>query len=391
MGGCEKPINLGSSLASLSGVSFNQVMRTNDIPPAGLNLQKTPFGTLPTGESVDKFTLTNAHQMEVSILTYGGIVHSIAVPDRYGNSRDVALGFDTLEGYLKHSPYFGATIGRYGNRIAKGQFTLDGKKYQIPTNDGPNALHGGPNGFDKQLWKAVPVEDSNAAGVDLTYFSADGEMGFPGNLATTVRYALTNDNELQIHYSAVTDKNTIISLTNHTYFNLAGAGEGTVLDQLAMINADRFAPVDNTLIPTGELDNVKGTPLDFTEPRSIGAQIRAENEQLKNAEPKQGGYDHNWVLNNPSDLRALAVRITDPHSGRTIEAYTTEPAIQFYSGNFLSGTLKGKDGLTYAHWGGFTLEAQHYPDSPNHPHFPSTELKAGEKYAQTTIYRFSAK
>ena len=306
-------------------------MRTNDIPPTGLALQKTLFGTLPTGASVDKFTLTNIHHMEVSILTYGGIVHSIVVPDRHGKLRDVALGFDHLEGYLQHSPYFGATIGRYGNRIAKGQFTLDGKKYQIPINDGPNALHGGPNGFDKQLWEAAPVENSNSVGVDLTYFSADGEMGFPGGLATTVRYALTNDNELQIHYSAVTDKNTIISLTNHTYFNLAGAGEGTVLDQLAMINADRFTPVDNTLIPTGELQKVKGTPLDFTEPKAIGAQIHAENEQLKNAEPKQGGYDHNWILNNPSDLNALAARITDPRfrtNHRDLHHRTGHPILQ---------------------------------------------------------------
>jgi aldose 1-epimerase len=366
-------------------------MGTNNTPATGLTLEKAPFGTMPKSVPVDKYKLTNVHHMEVSILTYGGIVQSIVVPDRYGKLRDVALGFDHLEDYLTDSPYFGAIIGRFGNRIAKGQFTLGGKRYQIPTNDGPNALHGGPKGFDKKLWEAVPIESSEWVGVELTYLSVDGEMGFPGSLSTTVRYVLTNDNELQIHYSAVTDKDTIVNLTNHTFFNLAGAGNGTVLDQVAMINADRFTPIDKTLIPTGELQKVNGTPLDFTKPMAIGAQIHAEDEQLKYAEPRQGGYDFNWILTNPADLNALAVRVTDPESGRTIEMYTTEPAIQFYSGNFLDGTLKGKEGLTYPHWGGFAIEAQHYPDSPNRPDFPSTELKVGETYTQTTVYRFSAK
>ena len=366
-------------------------MGTNNTPAAGLTLEKAPFGTMPKSVPVDKYKLTNVHHMEVSILTYGGIVQSIVVPDRYGKLRDVALGFDHLEDYLTDSPYFGAIIGRFGNRIAKGQFTLGGKRYQIPTNDGPNALHGGPKGFDKKLWEAVPIESSEWVGVELTYLSVDGEMGFPGNLSTTVRYTLTNDNELQIHYSAVTDQDTIVNLTNHTFFNLAGAGNGTVLDQVAMINADRFTPIDKTLIPTGELQKVNGTPLDFTKPMAIGAKIHAEDEQLKYAEPRQGGYDFNWILTNPADLNALAVRVTDPESGRTIEMYTTEPAIQFYSGNFLDGTLKGKEGLTYPHWGGFAIEAQHYPDSPNRPDFPSTELKVGETYTQTTVYRFSAK
>lgn len=365
-------------------------MGTKDTSAAGLTLKKAPFGTLSKGVPVDKYTLTNVHQMEVSILTYGGIIHSIIVPDRYGKMKDVALGFDNLEDYVADCPYFGAIVGRFGNRIAKGQFTLGDKQYQIPINDGPNALHGGPKGFDKKLWNGVPIESSNWVGVELTYLSADGEMGFPGNLATTVRYLLTNDNELQIHYSAVTDKDTIVNLTNHTYFNLAGAGNGTVLDQIVLINADRFTPVDSTLIPTGELQNVRGTPLDFTKPTAIGANIHAENEQLKNAEPREGGYDFNWVLNEPADLKSLAVRVTDPASGRTVEMYTTEPAVQFYSGNFLKGTLKGKEGLTYAHWGGFALEAQHHPDAPNQPEFPSTELKVGEEYTQTTIYRFSA-
>jgi aldose 1-epimerase len=370
---------------------MSREMATNNTPAAGLALEKTLFGTMAQSATVDKYTLTNVHRLEISILTYGGIIQSIVIPDKYGKLRDIALGFDYLEDYLRLSPYFGAIIGRYGNRIAKGQFTLGGKQYQIPTNDGPNALHGGPKGFDKKLWEGVPIESSKSVGVELSYLSVDGEMGFPGSLLTTVRYTLTNDNELQIHYSAVTDKDTIVNLTNHTFFNLAGAGNGTVLDQVAMINADRFTPVDKTLIPTGELQKVNGTPLDFTKPTAIGAKIHAEDEQLKYAEARQGGYDFNWILTNPADLNALALRVADPESGRTIEMYTTEPAVQFYSGNFLDGTLRGKGGLTYPHWGGFTIEAQHYPDSPNQVHFPSTELKAGERYTQTTVYRFSAK
>jgi aldose 1-epimerase len=354
----------------------------------GLSVSKETFGTMPDGTQVDKYTLRNEHGVKVAILTYGGVVQSIEVPDKNGKLGDVALGFDQLDEYIKSSPYFGAIIGRYGNRIAKGQFTLDGKQYQIPINNGPNALHGGPQGFDKQVWAASPISGSNWVGVELTYFSPDGQMGFPGNLAVTVRYTLDNDNALAIHYSAVTDKDTVVNLTNHTYFNLAGAGNGTVLDQIAMINADQFTPVDNTLIPTGELQSVTGTALDFTKPTAIGARIHADEEQLKNAEPKQGGYDFNWVLNNPGNLNALAVRVTDPVSGRTVEMYTSEPGVQFYTGNFLDGTLKGKDGLTYEHWGAFTLEAQHYPDSPNHANFPSTELKPNQKYTQTTIYRF---
>jgi aldose 1-epimerase len=363
-------------------------MWTNDSPATGLTSEKTLFGTMPDGSEVDKHKLMSADRMEVSILTYGGIVQSILVPDKSGKLVDVVLGFDKLEDYLRPNPYFGAIIGRYGNRIAKGRFTLNGKQYQIPTNDGPNALHGGPEGFDKKLWQATPIKDSNWVGVELTYLSPDGEMGFPGNLAVTVRYTINNDSELRIQYSAVTDKETIINLTNHTYFNLAGAGNGTVLEEVALINADRFTPVDQVLIPTGELQDVKGTPLDFTTPTSIGANIRNNNPQLKYAEPKEGGYDFNWMLNLPGDLETVAARVTDPASGRTVEMYTTEPGVQFYSGNFLNGTLKGKQGLTYAHWGGFTLEAQHYPDSTSHAQFPRTELSPGEKYLQTTVYKF---
>lgn len=373
----------------LLGMCASIILGAGGAYAAGLGVSKEAFGKMADGTPVEKYTLANVHGMEVSIITYGGAVQSIKVPDKDGNLADVALGFDNLSDYLKdNNPYFGALIGRYGNRIAKGQFVLDGKTYQIPVNNGPNALHGGPKGFDKQVWSATPITDSEWVGVELTYFSPDGQMGFPGNLAVTVRYTLNNDNELRIDYSAVTDKDTVVNLTNHTYFNLAGAGHGTILDQVAMINADKFTPVDKTLIPTGELQEVKGTPFDFTQPTAIGARIQADNEQLKNAEPKQGGYDHNWVFDNPGNLNALAVRVFDPKSGRVVEMYTTEPGVQFYVGNFLDGSLKGKDGLTYEHWGAFTLEAQHYPDSPNQAAFPSTELKAGEKYSQTTIYKF---
>jgi aldose 1-epimerase len=365
-------------------------MWTNDSPGTGLTSEKTHFGTLPDGSDVDKYIFKNAGQMEVSIVTYGGIIQSILVPDKSGKVADVVLGFDKLEDYLRPNPFFGALIGRYGNRVAKGRFTLNGTQYQIPTNDGSNALHGGPEGFDKKLWKAAPIAGADWVGVELAYLSPDGEMGFPGNLEVTVSYTLSNENELKIGYTAVTDQTTIVNLTNHTYFNLAGAGNGMILDEIALINADRFTPVDPVLIPTGELLSVKDTPLDFTTPTAIGTRIRANYPQLKYVEPNQGGYDLNWILNHPGDLEALAARIKDPQSGRTLEMYTTEPGVQFYSGNFLNGTLKGKGGLTYPHWGGYTLEAQHYPDSVNQAHFPSTELSPGEKYSQTTIFKFPA-
>ena len=369
------------------GETANREMKNNRIPADGLTVDKELFGKMPDRTPVDKYSLSNVHRTQVGILTYGGVVQSIMVPDENGKLSDVALGFEKLENYIKDSPYFGAIIGRYGNRIAKGRFTLDGKQYQIPVNNGPNASHGGTKGFDKEVWAAAPLQDSNWVGVELTYLSPDGQMGFPGNLAVTVRYTLNNENELRIDYSAISDKDTIVNLTNHTYFNLASAGNGTVLDQVAMINADKITPVDKTQIPTGELQAVKDTPFDFTKPMAIGARIHSDNEQLKNAEAKQGGYDHNWVFNNPGDLNALAARVTDPDSGRTVEMYTTEPGVQFYTANFLDGTVKGNGG-NYDHWGAFTLEAQHFPDSPNHANFPTTRLKANAKYSQTTIYKF---
>lgn len=375
-------------LAVLMGVSMMAGAAHAEAANTALSVQKQPFGELSDGTTVYEYTLTNRHGMTVDIITYGATVQSIVVPDKNGELEDVALGFDTLQAYVDNSPYFGATIGRYANRIAGGQFQIDGETYQIPTNNGPNSLHGGTVGFDSRVWAAHAIRGSGWVGVELAYFSPDGEMGFPGNLAVTVRYTLNNDNELRIHYSAISDETTVLNLTNHTYFNLSGAGEGTVLDAQLMINADRYTPINETLIPTGELAPVKGTPMDFTQPTAIGARIHADNQQLAYAEPKQGGYDFNWVLNNNDDLAALDVRVLDPASGRVVEMYTTQPGVQLYTSNFLDGTLPGKNGQTYAHWGAFTLEAQHFPDTPNQPDFPSTKLKPGELYTATTIYKF---
>ena len=383
-------VGLTALLLGATALAGGALAATANENPNGHSLcvTETPFGTMPDGKRVEMFHLKNAGGMEVDIITYGGRVQSIKVPDKNGKIEDVALGFDDLQGYLsKDDPYFGALIGRYGNRIAKGEFALDGKTYHLPINNGPNSLHRGTMGFDKKVWAASPIETPDAVGVELSLWSPDGDMGFPGNLAVTARYTLDNNNDLRIHYSAVTDKPTVINLTNHTYFNLAGAGNGTVLDQVAMINANRITPIDSTLIPTGKMMDVAATDLGFTTPTLIGAHIRADNQQLKYAEPKQGGYDFNYVLNDPGDLNALAASVTDPKSGRTIEMYTDEPGVQFYTSNFLND-VRGKDGKVYPHWGAFTLEAQHFPDSPNQPNFPSTELKPGEKYSQTTIYKF---
>jgi aldose 1-epimerase len=352
-----------------------------------LSVTETPFGTMPDGQKVEMFHLKNASGMEVDVITYGGAVQSIKVPDKNGHMTDVALGFDNLDGYLHTDTFFGALIGRYANRIAKGKFALDGKTYTLPINNPPNSLHGGTKGFDKQVWAASEIKMPSAVGVELTLFSPDGQMGYPGDLTVTARYMLDNSNDLRIHYSAVTDKPTVLNLTNHTYFNLAGAGNGTILDQVAMLNADKITPIDNTLIPTGKMMDVAGTPLGFTTPTAIGEHIKADNQQLKYTEPKQGGYDFNYVLNDPGDLNALAASVTDPKSGRTVEMYTDQPGIQFYTGNFLND-VHGKNGKVYPHWGAFTLEAQHFPDSPNQPNFPSTELRPGQKYSQTTIYKF---
>ena len=345
-------------------------------------VKREPFGQMPDGAAVEIFTLRNAAGMEVRAISYGGIITSLRVPDRSGTFDDIVLGFDRLDGYLKDPPFFGAIIGRYGNRIAKGQFTLDGATYELATNNGPNHLHGGNKGFDKVLWTAAPVEGKNA--VTFTRTSPDGEEGYPGNLQVQVTYTLTDQNELIVDYRATTDKATVVNLTQHSYFNLAGQASGDILGHELMLNADRYTPVDGTLIPTGELAPVEGTPFDFRTPTAIGARIGDADPQLKNGQ----GYDHNWVLNRSGDGLQLAARVVEPKTGRTLEVRTSEPGIQFYSGNFLDGTLTGKQGATYNHRTGFCLETQHFPDSPNHPNFPSTTLRPGEEYRTTTVFTF---
>jgi aldose 1-epimerase len=373
--------------ASLTALVASAPALAADAPPTSLAVTESPFGTMPDGQAVQMYHLMNANGMKVNIITYGGAVQSIDMPDKNGKVADVALGFDNLDGYLHTDTFFGALIGRYGNRIADGKFTIDGKSYTLPINNPPNSLHGGDKGFNTKVWAASEIKAPGSVGVELSYFSPDGQEGYPGDLAITVRYTLDNANDLSVHYSAVTDKPTVVNFTNHTYFNLAGAGNGTILDQVAMINADKITPINKTLIPTGKMMDVANTDLGFTTPTPIGEHIHADNAQLKYAEQKQGGYDFNYVLDNPGNLDALAASVTDPKSGRTVEMYTDQPGVQFYTGNFLED-VHGKDGKIYPHWGGFTLEAQHFPDSPNEPAFPSTELKPGQKYTQTTIYKF---
>ncbi len=350
-------------------------------------IEKESWGQTIDGKEVDLYSLINDNGMKVQITNYGGIVQSILVPDKDGVIEDVALGFPTLDGYLDEHPYFGAIVGRYGNRIAKGKFTLDGKEYSLAVNNGPNALHGGIEGFDDQVWEAREVRDGDAVGLELHYVSEAGEEGYPGALDTTVTYWLTADNELKIHYEATTDAPTPVNLTNHSYFNLAGQGDGDILGHVMMLNADKFTPVDDTLIPTGELRPVEGTPFDFTTPKLIGQDINADNEQVEFG----GGYDHNFVLRSQDDSLSLAARVTEPTTGRMMEVYTTEPGVQFYTGNFLDGTITGKAGKVYKHRYGFCLETQHFPDSPNKPEFPSTILNPGETYSTTTVYKFTAK
>ncbi|MFN4254359.1 MAG: aldose epimerase family protein [Saprospiraceae bacterium] len=347
--------------------------------------EKTAFGTLPDGRAVDLFTLRNAQGMEVKISTLGGTIVSWTAPDKTGKYEDITLGCDSLAGYLKGTPFFGAIIGRYGNRIAKGKFTLDGTAYTLATNNIGNALHGGIKGFDKVLWAATPVPGDEPA-LKLTYLSKDGEEGYPGNLAVEVVYTLQKDNALRMDYTALTDKPTVVNITNHAYFNLAGAGRGDILGHELQLNADRFLPVDSTLIPTGELRPVAGTVFDFTKSTKIGARIDDKSdEQIKFGL----GYDHCWVLADGSDKLKTAAILSEPSSGRVMEVLTTEPAVQFYAGNFLDGTVIGKGGKPYQHRTGLCLETQHYPDSPNQPAFPSTVLRPGETYRTTTVYKFS--
>ncbi len=351
------------------------------------SITQKPFGKAPSGQAVSLYTLTNKRGGQVKITNYGGIVTSIIVPDRRGRMGDVALGYDNLAAYVKASPYFGALVGRYANRIAKGRFTLDGKTYKLAVNNGPNSLHGGKVGFDKKVWAAKAMQTSNGPALALNLVSSDGEEGYPGKMSVRVVYTWTEDNALNINYTATTTKPTVVNLTNHTYFNLNGAGNGNILGHRLMLNANRYTPIDKTSIPLGPLASVSGTPFDFRRPTLIGARINNANTQLKNG----AGYDHNYVLNHSGPSLILAARVVAPQSGRVLETYTTEPGIQLYTGNFLDGTNVGKGRKPYRKRYAFCLEAQHFPDSPNHPRFPTTKLKPGQTYHQTTIYKFSTR
>jgi aldose 1-epimerase len=343
-----------------------------------------PFGKMPDGTAVEIYTLTDG-LYEARIATYGGVVVSMKVPDRKRNVVDVVLGFDDLQGYIDNfngssDAFFGAIIGRYANRIAHGSFTLDGQKYSLPLNDGQNSLHGGPHGFNNVVWKAKPI----ANGLELSYLSKDGEAGYPGNLSVTVQYTLIKG-DLRIEYSATTDKNTVLNLTNHSYFNLSGEGE--ILNHHLTLHASKFTPVNADLIPTGELKSVEATPFDFRNSTAIGARIIADDEQLRLGH----GYDHNWVLDSEGGVLAEAAEVYDPGSGRLLKVFTDQPGIQFYSGNFLNGSIKGKGGKTDNFRSGLCLETQHFPDSPNHPEFPTSELRPGQRFESVTVYRFSAR
>jgi aldose 1-epimerase len=348
-----------------------------------LSMTKDIFGTVD-GKEVHLYTLRNSHGMEARITNYGGIIVTLKVPGKDGKTGDVVLGFDSLASYVRDTPYFGCLVGRYGNRIAKGRFTIDGVQYALARNNGPNALHGGIKGFDKVVWSADEQESVPGKSLVLRYVSKDGEEGYPGTLTVTVTYSLSDSNDISIDYLATTDKPTIVNLTQHSYFNLAGPGEGDILGHQLMIAADRFTPIDSTFIPTGTFAPVKGTPFDFTTPVAIGARISEKDQQLQFGL----GYDHNFVLNKPAGTFGLAARVYEPTSGREMEVYTSEPGIQFYCGNFLDGHHIGKGGKPYRYRYGFCLETQHFPDSPNHPEFPSTVLRPGEKYSTSTLYRF---
>jgi aldose 1-epimerase len=351
------------------------------------SIKKGAFGKTADGKAVEIYTLKNSKGAETQIITYGGTVVSLKMPDKNGKYADIVLGYDSIADYEKGQSYFGALIGRFGNRIGKGKFTLDGKEYTLAKNNGENHLHGGLKGFDKVIWKARSSIGADGANLELSYSSRDGEEGYPGKLSVKVVYTLTENNELKIVYAATTDKNTVVNLTHHSYFNLAGAGVGDILNHQLTILAERFTPTDAGSIPTGELKSVTGTPFDFLTPTVIGARINQDDEQLKSG----NGYDHNWVLGKAGNYPALAATVYEPGTGRVLDVYTTEPGIQFYAGNYLDGALKGKNGQTYPRRSGFCLETQHFPDSPNKPGFPTTVLKKGESYAQTTIYKFSAR
>jgi len=346
-----------------------------------MSIKDETFKRTIDGKQVELYTLTNSNDLRVRITNYGAILVSLEVPDRKGNLADITLGFDTLDGYLKGHPYFGATVGRYANRIGKARFVLEGTEYKLAANNNENHLHGGIKGFDKVVWKAEEIVTEDGPALKMTYVSEDGEEGYPGNLACSVIYTLTEDNELKISYEAQTDKTTVLNLTNHSYFNLAGQGTCDILGHMLVLNADKYTVVDEGLIPTGENRSVKDSPMDFTKAESIGSRIGQV----------EGGYDHNYVLNSGGGSLALAASVYEPSSGRTMEVYTTEPGIQLYTGNFLDGSITGKNGKVYNKHFGFCLETQHFPDSPNKPDFPPVVLRPGQKYVTETVYRFYTK
>jgi aldose 1-epimerase len=362
-------------------------METTDAQQGKDFIEKRIFGKMPDGQTVEKYTLRNASGMEIDVITYGGIITRWTAPDKNGSYEDIVLGFDDLQQYLDGNPYFGALIGRYGNRIANGKFSLDGETYTLATNDGENHLHGGEKGFDKVLWQAKGESAADGASLELTYTSADGEEGYPGKLDVKVTYTLTGDNELDVRYEATTDKPTVVNLTQHSYFNLSGDFTQSVLDHELFLDADAYLPVDGGLIPTGELRAVSGTPFDFKQPKMMGKEINSENEQLKLGK----GYDHCWVLTPKEGDYGLAAAAYHPKTGRLLEVYTNEPGIQFYSGNFLDGTLPAQKGGTYGQRAGFCLETQHYPDTPNQEGFPSVRLNPGETYSSRTTFKLSTK
>lgn len=357
--------------------------RAEGNPPAGEEkMEKKSFGKLPDGTEIEEYTLHSAKGATAKIITYGATLTELWMPDKAGKSADVVLGFDNLEGYLSDHPFFGATVGRYGNRIAKGKFSIDGHEYSLFLNNGPNSLHGGKVGFNRKVWKAEPVKMAHGAAVKFNYVSKDGEEGYPGTLTTTVTYELTDDNALKITYHAATDKPTVVNLTNHSYFNLSGAGSGDILNEVLQIDADRYTPVDDTLIPTGELASVEGTPYDFRKATAIGAR----SAQV----PKLGGYDNNFVLTGEAGKLRKVASLFDPASGRDMEVLTTEPGVQVYISLGLNGSIKGIGGA-YPKFGAVCLETQHFPDSPNHPNFPSTVVRPGKDYHSETVYKFSVK
>jgi aldose 1-epimerase len=386
-------VALASAVGGCKSVESNSANKDTKTPstpmstktPAAAGITQSSFGKTASGQSVDLYTLTNGNGLVAKITNYGGIITELHVPDRAGKTADVVLGFGSLDKYLAGHPFFGALAGRYANRIAKGTFTLDGKEFSLFVNNGPNSLHGGKEGFDKKLWKAEQVSGADGPSLKLTYVSADGEEGYPAKLTTTCTYTLTKDNALKIVFDATTDKPTVLNLTNHSYFNLGGENSGTILDLELTLNCDKFTPTDDVQIPTGELKDVKGTPMDFTSLHKIGQRIEQVNK------PPSQGYDHNFVINGGGkDKLVMAAKLKDPKSGRAMECWTTQPGVQLYTGNFLDGSLTGIGGTKYVKNTGVCLETQHFPDSPNHPDFPTTTLKPGEKYHQVTVYKFSA-